>query len=377
MASSDAKRRRTDSPIQGLQQAHSEIICSHESSSQVRIQGGLITTDHIIQTALDYSGEHPGQIEIFAREVIASNKKGQESSLPCICFLAGGPGFSSPRPSECPAWVRSATTQFRVILLDQRGTGQSSPITTTNLANKGTPSEQARYLSFFRADSIVRDAEVVRKALVPSESFGGRWSLLGQSYGGFCSTTYLSLAPSSLIEVLMTGGIPPNVNLPCTADLVYCSLFRRVVLQNQRYYERFPQDAALVREIVSHLGSQPQGGIVLPSGSILTPRSFQLLGLGALGMAGGFERLHFMLEGFFDSEGLPNPCFVKSFEQQMPWDTNPLYVLLHESIYCQPGGVSAWSAHRIRQEPEFRDLFDAEAAASNGESQSLNLMDSY
>jgi hypothetical protein len=83
-------------------------------------------------------------------------------------------------------------------------------------------------------------------------------------------------------------------------------------------------------------------------------------------MSGGFERLHFMLESFFDSEGLPNPCFLKSFEQQMPWDTNPLYVLMHESIYCQTGGVSAWAAHRLRQEPEFKDLFDAEASMTAG-----------
>ena len=31
----------------------------------------------------------------------------------------------------------------------------------------------------------------------------------------------------------------------------------------------------------------------------------------------------------------------------MSWDTNPLYALLHESIYCQ-GAASNWSAQRIR-----------------------------
>lgn len=46
-----------------------------------------------------------------------------------------------------------------------------------------------------RADSIVRDAEIVRKALVPRDNHGGRWSLLGQSFGGFCCMTYLSIAP--------------------------------------------------------------------------------------------------------------------------------------------------------------------------------------
>lgn len=46
-----------------------------------------------------------------------------------------------------------------------------------------------------RADSIVRDAEVVRQALVPQDNCMGKWSTLGQSFGGFCSLTYLSIAP--------------------------------------------------------------------------------------------------------------------------------------------------------------------------------------
>lgn len=31
----------------------------------------------------------------------------------------------------------------------------------------------------------------------------------------------------------------------------------------------------------------------------------------------------------------------------MAWDTNPLYALLHEAIYCQ-GAASNWAAHLIR-----------------------------
>ena len=32
----------------------------------------------------------------------------------------------------------------------------------------------------------------------------------------------------------------------------------------------------------------------------------------------------------------------------MAWDTNPLYALLHEAIYCQGGQAAAWAAHRVR-----------------------------
>lgn len=41
-------------------------------------------------------------------------------------------------------------------------------------------------------------------------------------------------------------------------------------------------------------------------------------------------------------------CCLQEFDSWMSWDTNPLYALLHESIYCQ-GAASNWSAQRIRQ----------------------------
>lgn len=55
---------------------------------------------------------------------------------------------------------------------------------------------------------------------------------------------------------------------------------------------------------------------------------------------------------------------IQAWEHQMAWDTNPLYVLMHEAIYCQ-GAASNWSAHRIR-ETEFKEAFDAEAAVASG-----------
>lgn len=82
-----------------------------------------------------------------------------------------------------------------------------------------------------RADSIVRDAEQVRKTLVPSDVYAGRWSIIGQSFGGFCAVSYLSMYPNSLIEVMITGGIPPDVTQRCSADAVYRALYRRVILQ--------------------------------------------------------------------------------------------------------------------------------------------------
>lgn len=41
-------------------------------------------------------------------------------------------------------------------------------------------------------------------------------------------------------------------------------------------------------------------------------------------------------------------AWLQGWQACMPWDTNPLYALMHESIYCHQG-ASHWAAHRIRQ----------------------------
>ena len=44
------------------------------------------------------------------------------------------------------------------------------------------------------ADAIVADAELIRKQVTG----GSPWSVLGQSYGGFCTVSYLSMAPDGI-----------------------------------------------------------------------------------------------------------------------------------------------------------------------------------
>jgi pimeloyl-ACP methyl ester carboxylesterase len=156
--------------------------------------------------------------------VVAYNKV--QRQLPYLLYLQGGPGFEAPRPTEASGWLKAATNHFRVLLLDQRGTGRSSAITPLTLQKQGGPEAQAKYLKYFRADSIVADCEVLRQILVPVSNQGGKWSLLGQSFGGFCCLSYLSYAPHGLTEVMLTGGVPPLVTEQCGAEEVYRSLFQ-------------------------------------------------------------------------------------------------------------------------------------------------------
>eukprot|EP00798_Chlamydomonas_sp_ICE-L_P004099 gene4099-14200_t len=363
--------RLLDSKRQKLRQSSiaqasaSEDMRSVPEGSLVPVVGptvkvpGLLITDYAFKVPLDHSGKEPGEINLFIREVVGSNNSASHR-LPYLLYLQGGPGFEAPRPTESSGWIKSAVSSFRVLLMDQRGTGKSSAITTTSLPKIGDAVQQAKYLNFFRADSIVKDAELVRKGLVPKDCYGGRWSLLGQSFGGFCAATYLSFAPDALIEVLMTGGVPPRLHLPNTAEDVYRAVFPRLITQNQKYYARFPDDVALVQKIVSFLASQPDDGFRLPSGTLLTPRTLQTLGLSGLGSGGGLERMHYLLESFFDCSGDVNPTFIKQFETWQPWDTNPLYAIMQETLYGQgPNTAALWAAQRIRALPEYCELFDA------------------
>ncbi|HEU5089982.1 MAG TPA: alpha/beta fold hydrolase, partial [Roseiflexaceae bacterium] len=284
------------------------------------------------------------QISVFAREVAPAG--GPQLDKPWLVFFQGGPGGKSPRPDGRSGWIKRALADYRVLLLDQRGTGRSTPVTHRTLLRRGSAQAQADYLTFFRADAIVQDAELIRRELAGD---GTTWSALGQSYGGFCITTYLSFAPHGLREAFITGGLPP---IHQTADEVYRATYQRVLGKNARYFERYPGDQARAQEIVAYLSSHD---VRLPDGSRLTPVRFQALGHG-FGTSTGFEHIHYLLDEAFvegpDGRELSD-TFLATALSSLSFAGGPIYAILHESIYCQQGG-SHWSAERVRGEyPQF------------------------
>jgi pimeloyl-ACP methyl ester carboxylesterase len=305
---------------------------------------GLVLSDLEFQVPLDYAQPGGDRIGVFARAVTALAK--EQANLPWLVFFQGGPGLPAPRPTGPGGWMRRALQEYRVLLLDGRGTGLSTPLTFQTLAHVGSPQQQAAYLKHFRADSIVRDAEFIRCELLGED---GRWSVLGQSFGGFCVTHYLSAAPGHLDAAIMTGGLPP---LDRPVDDIYKGTYPRVSERNRRYYERYPGDVELARDIATYLAEHD---VRLPGGGRLTPRRFQQIG-GAFGSPSGPEDVHYMLEGaFVDSPGGRELgfTFLRRMEQSSGFETNPIYALLHEAEYCQDE-ASNWSAERVRaQFPEF------------------------
>ncbi|HVT80054.1 MAG TPA: alpha/beta fold hydrolase, partial [Phycisphaerae bacterium] len=269
----------------------------------------------------------------------------ENEKLPWLIFFQGGPGFGSPRPGESSGWIKRAIQDYRVLLLDDRGTGRSTPVTFQTLAGK-SPREMADYLKHFRQDSIVRDAELIRRELFGKNE---KWTLLGQSYGGWCIFSYLSIAPEGVKEAIVTGGVP-SVTRP--AEDIYRASYPRVREKNRQYFERFPADQERAQEIAAYLAANK---VKLPAGGDLTVRRFQQLGM-ELGMSDGAAKVHYMLEEAFVDAGGKRTIghnFLRAFENSQSFDTNPIFAILHEAIYGQ-GAATRWAAQRVKAEfPEF------------------------
>jgi pimeloyl-ACP methyl ester carboxylesterase len=199
-----------------------------------------------------------------------------------------------------------------------------------------SPDQQAEYLTHHRADSIVRDAEAFRQHLGVD-----RWSILGQSFGGFCVTCYLSQAPEGLREAYITAGLPP---LRRPTEDVYRVTYDILRDRLEHFYALYPDDRARMRRIVEHVEAND---VRAPSGDRVTANRVRHLG-NVLGMSYGAEHLHYVLERPVDSPG-----FLHAVDDPMGFARNPVYAVVHEACYAD-GGVTAWASDRVTPD-DFRD----------------------
>ncbi|NGN96151.1 alpha/beta hydrolase [Grimontia sp. S25] len=299
------------------------------------IDSGVLFRQHQFDLPLNYSEKDGTRITVFAREVVELSKA--DANLPWLVYFQGGPGFPSPRPDSKSGWLKRALQDHRVLLLDQRGTGMSSPLTHQTLSHMDD-AKQVEYISQFRADNIVRDAEAIREALGAE-----KWSILGQSFGGFCSLTYLSFYPQSLHRVYITGGVP---SLTRHADDVYRATYQRVLDKNKAFFDQFPSAQRRSAEIAEFLRTRD---VKLPNGQTFTVEQFQQIGIN-LGRSGANLPMYYLLEEAFTETAqgkVLSVSFLQAMLTEQSYQTNPIYAFLHEPIYNQ-GEASVWSAHRIR-----------------------------
>ncbi|ASK66257.1 aminopeptidase [Brachybacterium avium] len=322
---------------------------------------GMRLSDLTLPVPLDHADPTGAQLEVFARVVTADGGEDR----PYLVFLQGGPGSEAPRPLEAssPGWLARALREHQVVMLDQRGTGRSTPVGPDTPLPEGaipgaetlreaTASQQAQYLTHFRADAIVRDAELLREHLEVEA-----WSLLGQSFGGFTALRYLSAAAGSVEKALFTGGLP---TVGPGMDEVYATTWQGMIGRSERYWARFPGDRDRFRRLAD---AADAGRLRLPDGQRVGVERLRRLGH-LLGASQGAERLHYLLD--LDPSA---PALAHDLAAALPFGgRNPLYAVIHESCWAD-GVATRWAADRaqpaaVKEDPTLlagehihRDLF--------------------
>lgn len=338
---------------------------------------GIHVSDHVIPVPLKWKECCPGEvidstkqptIDLFYR--VLCDPQRLNDHLPLIVFLQGGPGGQSPRPlsAHSPRWLSLLLRHFRVVFPDQRGTGRSSAIDSSNIERIGTAQEQADYLKCFLADSIVRDIEHLRL----TEFNAQQWYSLGQSYGGFLTLTYLSFFPEALLGCFVTGGIAP---VGLTAQDVYHHTFDRMADKSRALYARYPHLRSQVMQVLEEIRTHAYR---LPNGDPLTCERLQSIPV--LGRGSGKEDMLWLFDSAFtdntsshmDSTNSTQSFVDRSFANTASTDrrlsfaflqkveamtqSSPLYWPLQEFIYGDGKLTDPinWSAYReYCSRPEF------------------------
>ena len=297
---------------------------------------GHTIREHTLEVPWDHNDPaHLGSFSLFAREIIADGGEDR----PYLVYFQGGPGFPAPRPQGVSGLIAEALKHYRVILLDQRGTGRSFRLDAAL-----SPEEfSAERLALLRQENIVEDAEALRKHLGVE-----RWSVYGQSFGGFIITSYLSRYPEAIRHAYLTGGLP---TLEAPVDDLYRTTYEKLRFRHQQFYREFPWADQRIREVAHHLDNSEE---VLPTGERLSSRRFRTIGID-LGRGAGFYSLAYLLENPFHTvrgEKRLKRDFLSQVGAAVSFEDGPLYAAIHESIYGGVGGqaVTNWSAYRIREE---------------------------
>ncbi|MBH9552119.1 alpha/beta fold hydrolase [Inhella gelatinilytica] len=149
-----------------------------------------------------------------------------------VVLLAGGPGQAAVGLADLivPRY-RKLNNRRDLILVDQRGTGESAPLDcpderTISLAEAFQPERALKRLAEcrealkklpygdlrqFTTTIAMQDLDAVRQALGIQQ-----WNLIGASYGTRAALEYLRLFPQAVRRTVIDGVAPPDMVLPAS-----------------------------------------------------------------------------------------------------------------------------------------------------------------
>jgi pimeloyl-ACP methyl ester carboxylesterase len=198
--------------------------CQLEDPAKISVVTAECGDLSVPENPADPGGRH---IKLRVARVPAINRHKQADPL---FVLAGGPGMAATTFYASAAFSFERIHRDRdIVLVDQRGTGQSNPLncaldddalyraTDAEVAADArrclTTLEKTAHVEFYTTSVAVRDLDTVRAALGYA-----RINLYGVSYGTRVAQHYIRRYPSQTRSVILDGVVPPQLALgPATA----------------------------------------------------------------------------------------------------------------------------------------------------------------
>lgn len=121
-----------------------------------------------------------------------------------IVLINGGPGMSHDSFHQATAngynrdWFEALRTHFDIYYFDQRGTGNSKPISYADFSG--------RNYQKYGAPDICRDIEELRKNVIKKKKI----AVLGESYGGMVALSYATMFPDAVAKLIIHDSSPSN-----------------------------------------------------------------------------------------------------------------------------------------------------------------------
>jgi pimeloyl-ACP methyl ester carboxylesterase len=166
-----------------------------------------------LAVALDPSGQTPGWIDLAIRRHLSPVGNARTA----VIALAGGPGqAANPFTPDFLTELGPIVSSRDLIVLDQRGTGNSRPLKCEALESAGQEEPSGRAVAacaaqlgptrrFFTTADSVADIEAIRQA-------GGYEKLIlyGTSYGTKVAELYAQAHPEYVEGLVLDSVVPPN-----------------------------------------------------------------------------------------------------------------------------------------------------------------------
>jgi pimeloyl-ACP methyl ester carboxylesterase len=163
-----------------------------------------------LNVPLDRAGAVPGQVPLFVRRL--RSQPGAAPTRTALVALAGGPGqAATPAAASFATALAPGIRERDLLVLDQRGTGRSGPLSCNALRGRQTVTaitrcgqELGAARGFYRTGDSVEDLEALRVAAGYDQL-----AFYGVSYGTKVALDYAARHPAQVERLVLDSVVPP------------------------------------------------------------------------------------------------------------------------------------------------------------------------